>query len=113
MPVIMAFYVLGGLILILLALPLILRRVPPNPVYGFRIQWTRDDPDLWYSFNAHIGKRLAFVGACSLIGSIVLVFVPGITLLAYIIVCLVIFLVSLGIGVVQSIRFLRMMESQK
>jgi uncharacterized membrane protein len=113
MAILLAVYVLGGLILILLAIPLILRRIPPNPVYGFRVQWTLNDPELWYSVNAYTGKWLAFVGACSLLGAIGLTLIPGISLLAYSLGCLVAFVVSFILALLQSIRYLRMMDNQK
>jgi uncharacterized membrane protein len=113
MPILMALYVVGGLILIALAVPLVLRKIPPNPLYGFRIEWTREDPELWYSVNAYTGKWLVFVGACSVIGAIVLAFIPGINLVEYAFGCLAVFGAPFILALIQSIRFLRMMESQK
>jgi uncharacterized membrane protein len=112
MTFIKAIYILGGLLLILLSIPLILRRIPPNAVYGFRIQWTRRNPELWYSVNAHAGKWLAFAGSCSLLGSIGLSLIPGISLAVYAFACLAILAAAVVLAVVQSIRFLRLMDDQ-
>jgi len=40
----------------LVSIPLILRRVPPNPVYGYRTRTTLRDADVWYKANAHFGR---------------------------------------------------------
>ena len=41
----------------LLSIPLILRRVPRNPVYGYRSRVTLSDDALWYKINAYFGMR--------------------------------------------------------
>ena len=46
-----------NLLFILIAIPLILRRVPPNPVYGFRTRTTLTDAYNWYETNAYFGRR--------------------------------------------------------
>jgi uncharacterized membrane protein len=45
-------------VLALLALPLALRRVPPNLVYGFRTRTTLGDERIWYEANACFGRWL-------------------------------------------------------
>jgi len=41
-----------------LSVPLILRRVPRNVVYGFRTRATLEDDAVWYAANAHFGRGL-------------------------------------------------------
>ena len=113
MNILMLIYIFGGSLLILLSIPLILRKIPPNPLYGFRTGWTMEDPDLWYSVNAYAGKWLVFVGICSIFGSVGLALVPGITLDVYAFANLGIFVASFTLAIVQSFRFLRTMDSQK
>ncbi len=48
------------LLFILIAIPLILRRVPPNPVYGFRTRTTLTDNYNWYETNAYFGRLCYF-----------------------------------------------------
>ena len=47
---------------ILLSIPLVLRKVRPKAVYGFRTLATLADESLWYEANAHFGSR--FIVAC-------------------------------------------------
>lgn len=55
-------FVLTGLLFIALGIPLILRRVPPNSLYGLRTRNTLDDEWVWYEANAASGRDLAWLG---------------------------------------------------
>jgi len=39
-----------------LSIPLILRKVPPNHVYGYRTRATLSTEALWYEANAYFGR---------------------------------------------------------
>ena len=47
---------------ILISIPLVLRKIGPNVVYGYRTRATLSDPALWYEANALFGRRL--IAAC-------------------------------------------------
>jgi uncharacterized membrane protein len=51
-----------GLLLAILAIPLLLRRVPPNAWYGVRVAATFADPWVWYEANALSGRDLLIAG---------------------------------------------------
>jgi hypothetical protein len=57
-----------------ISLPLILRLVPPNGIYGFRTRATLSSRAAWYSANAFHGWAL--LGA-AVIGATVLIVLPG------------------------------------
>ena len=59
--------VLMALLLIGLAVPLILQKVPPNGFYGFRLPKTQSDPRIWYAANRGAGVNLAVGSAISLL----------------------------------------------
>ncbi len=42
---------------VLVSIPLVLRKVRPNPVYGYRTRATLTDEALWYEANAYFGRR--------------------------------------------------------
>jgi uncharacterized membrane protein len=113
MTILMTLYLVSGSLLILLSIPLVLRKIPPNPIYGFRVRWTMEDPELWYSVNAFAGKWLSVVGIFSILGAVGLSLIPGIPLILYAFVCLAIFVFTFTLALVQSARFLRMQDSQK
>lgn len=47
----------------LLAIPLALRKVPRNGLYGFRTPRTLSDDAVWYESNAYFGKALLVASA--------------------------------------------------
>lgn len=55
---------------ILLAIPLMLKKIPPNPIYGYRTRALIKVPELWFEVNAYFGLCLLFsslfMGAVSL-----------------------------------------------
>jgi uncharacterized membrane protein len=58
-----------SLVLVALAVPLALRLVPRNAVYGFRTRATMANDELWLSANAYFGQRLIVgtVVGCALV----------------------------------------------
>ena len=45
-------------VLVAIAVPLALRKVPRNVVYGYRTRATLADDKIWYAANAHFGRGL-------------------------------------------------------
>jgi hypothetical protein len=43
-------------IFVMIAIPLILRKVPRNIIYGFRTRATLSGDFIWYEANAYFGK---------------------------------------------------------
>lgn len=55
------FVGIGGL-MVILALPLLFRWIPRNPLYGLRVPATYKDEWVWYEANARSGRDLIVVG---------------------------------------------------
>ena len=53
----------SGLLLIAAGIPLWLRRVPRNALYGVRFASTLSDDRIWYEINASCGRGLVAIGA--------------------------------------------------
>ena len=66
-----------SLFMVGLSVPLILRRVPPNPWYGFRTPKTLSDPSIWYPANQCAGRWLAASGGSVGLAAIVAYLSPG------------------------------------
>jgi hypothetical protein len=107
MTTLLAFYVAAGVMLVLISIPLLLEKVPPNPLYGFRLSPALDDPKIWYATNKHSAKRVICAGASTVIAAVALYFVPAISLNAYALGCLAVFTIVLVVGLVQSVRFMK------
>jgi hypothetical protein len=64
-----------GIIFILISLPLAARKIPMNPIYGFRITKAFDSDENWYAINHYGAKQLIFWSALLIvIGLLYLVF---------------------------------------
>jgi hypothetical protein len=48
----------SSVVIAAISIPLVLRLVPPNGVYGFRTTLTRSSADIWYPANAFLGWAL-------------------------------------------------------
>ncbi len=106
MHTIMGLYMASGAVLVALSLPMIRRKVPPNPWYGFRVRQTQEDPATWYAANEYAGKGLAWVGVCALVAPPLIALWPNLSLDAYALVCLAVTMVALAVCLMQSFRYL-------
>ena len=113
MQVLLIVYVAGGLILALISLPLIYGKIKPNSLYGFRVPATLEDPDLWYPVNQYAAKRLLVVGLLMIAAAIGFYFWPGISIDAYADAFLGVFLAAFTIVIIQCVRYLRRLQSDK
>ena len=57
-----ALFAAIGVLLAGLAIPLLMRRVPPNEVYGLRVPATLADEWVWYEANARSARWLLGLG---------------------------------------------------
>ena len=99
-------FLIGGVLMIATAIPLMQRRIKPNSWYGFRTRKTLENEQVWYEVNAHAGKRLLVAGILITLASILFALIPGITLDAYALSVLAVVMLTLGIGLAQSFAFL-------
>jgi len=65
-------FVVTGLLLVALAIPLIRRRVRPNFWYGVRTAATLADERVWYEANAASGRDLLALGVAEIVLALVL-----------------------------------------
>lgn len=107
MTTMMVMYVVFGLLLVGLAIPLLLDKVPPNPWYGFRVPSTLNDETRWYKANRHMARGLLVTGIITTLGSIVLFFVPGLSVDTYAWLALAVFGVPFLVTIIAGFRYLR------
>jgi uncharacterized membrane protein len=107
MVLLLALYCFAGVLLAGLSVPLILRKIPPNGLYGFRIPSTLNDPQLWYHVNAYSGKRLLVVGLGTAIGAIILFYTTAENIDQYALSCLGVFLALFLWAIISSFLYLR------
>lgn len=100
-------FTVNGLLLAGLSVPLILRKIGPNGLYGFRVKKTLEDPAVWYPVNAYAARRLLVVGLAISVSANVLFFVPGIDVVRYALGIAGIALLGLLVAILQSFLYLR------
>lgn len=83
------------MLLIALAVPLWLRRIPPNLLYGARFASTLESPTTWYAVNARAGRNLTLIGAAYLVLIGVLAVEPALQGAAPLLGVTILFLVAL------------------
>ena len=112
MTTLLVLYLASGVLLMLLSLPLLWSKIPPNGLYGFRVRATLENPSIWYPANKFAAKRLLWSGAVFVAAAVALYFIPGISVDVYSLGCLFVFAVPFVIGLVQSVRYVRALAHQ-
>jgi len=107
MVLLLALYSFGGLIVAGFSIPLILRKIPPNGLYGFRMRPTQNDPQLWYKVNEFAGRRLLVLGLGTALSAIILYYPSGHNLERYALSCLGLFLALFLWVMITTFLYLR------
>ena len=100
-------YVGGGLLLALLSLPLIARKIKPNPYYGSRVSTTLEDPEIWYTANQYFAKLQLVAALIEIASAIGFYYWPGITVDTYALSVLGVFVVTFSIAIIQGWRYIK------
>jgi uncharacterized membrane protein len=61
-----------SVLLVLVSLPLLFRRIPPNAFYGLRVPATYADEWVWYEANALAGRDMVALGVLLAVLALVL-----------------------------------------
>jgi len=91
----------------LLSIPLILRKIPRNPVYGYRTRATLSDDMLWYKANAYFGLRLLIASILSACIAVALHMYQGISPAIYLKISVVLLVAPAIAAVLLTVRFVR------
>ena len=110
MKTMLVMYVVFGLLLAGLSVPLLLDKIPPNGWYGFRVPSTLYNEQLWYKVNRYSARWLLLAGIITVVAAVALYFVPGLTVDRYAWLLLAVFILSFVPGVVLSFRYLRRLQ---
>lgn len=103
-------WVTTGLILIGVSIPLVLKKIPPNQWYGFRVPKTFSSDHIWYEANRVAGIDFCLAGSVVVGASVVMNFIsPMIGEGLSVTVMLFVILGSLLAAVIHSLLALRKM----
>jgi hypothetical protein len=106
MIIMMTMFIASGIMLAALSVPMILKIIPPNGLYGFRVKKTMENPNIWYPVNAYSGKLLLAASLVQILISIGLYIIPDISLEVYSYAILAVWVVIFTVVIVASFRYL-------
>lgn len=98
-------------LLIAVAIPLTLRRIPRNVVYGFRTRATMADDETWYDANAHFGRCLIISSLCGNLVACVIYFVQPFPPAVFLPVSLLVLIAPSLVATVATARHVRSLAS--
>jgi hypothetical protein len=106
MIILMVMFVASGFLLAGVSVPLILGRIPPNGLYGFRVRKTMEHPEIWYPVNKYGGQRLLLSSVQLILAAIGLTFIPGLPLDIYAYGVLIIWVIGSSLGIGAAFRYM-------
>ncbi len=102
------YTILGlSLVLILVAIPLALRKVGPNVVYGYRTRATLASEDVWYEANAYFGRSLIVACLCGALAIWAVYVLRPVPPELFLPVSLLILVAPAAVATVSTARFIR------
>lgn len=102
------FYIAIGVILFGLGIPLSLRKVKQNRLYGFRTKRTLADESIWYDANAYAGKLMIITGLVIAGGATVLIYAgKNLDMNSLALILLAILVIPITIMIILSARKLK------
>jgi uncharacterized membrane protein len=110
MTTLLVMYVVFGLLLAVLAIPLWLQKIGRNGLYGFRVKRTLENDEVWYAVNEYFAPWMMAAGLSTAVSAVVLYGLPGISLDAYSLSVLVVFSVIFTVGIVATVRFMKSLD---
>jgi hypothetical protein len=94
-------------LLILVAIPLALRKVPRNVAYGFRTRTTMAGDRIWFEANAHFGRGLIASSLCSTFVAYVIYALQPFPPAAFLPVSILVLMVPSLVAAVATARYVR------
>lgn len=105
MSMILMVYLGVGVLDVIISIPLILGRIPPNRWVGVRVKRTLENKEIWYLANTYAGKWLCGTGLWVIFMAFALKDIQHISLTAYALGVLVVLVLILGVGTNQVLRY--------
>lgn len=102
----LVIYVFLGVLLAVLSIPMITRKLKPNPWYGFRVPKTLKNPDIWYDVNAYSGKLLFIAGVLTALTAIIAYFIPNLSIDAFVWITLGVSTAAIMVAVMMGFVYL-------
>jgi hypothetical protein len=99
-------FVVSGLVLAAVSVPLILGWIPPNGLYGFRVRKTMEHPEIWYPVNKYGGERLLLTSLLLVLAAVGYTFMPGLPIDVYSYAVLITWVFGFTFAIVSSFLYM-------
>ena len=106
----MVTFIISGLALVAVCVPLILGLIPLNGLYGFRVRKTMQHPETWYPVNKYGGARLLMANLLLVVAAVGYTYIPGISIDVYSYAVLITWLVGATFALVSSFRYMNTLK---
>lgn len=93
-----------------ISVPLILRKVPRNTIYGFRIRATLEDDYVWYEVNAYFGRGFLMASIVSAFCMILVYFSDAVAAKDFMAASLVSLIIPQLIVILLTFRFIKTLK---
>jgi uncharacterized membrane protein len=104
--IILLVFTISGVAEIIQGIPLMLEKVKPNWLYGFRLPGTVSKKEVWYPVNRYLGRGLVIAGIILVIGTLFLFMVDlGFTLFEKTLVLLFLLIIPLAVVIAGSFYY--------
>lgn len=101
---------LSAVLILGLSVPLLLEKIGPNGLYGFRTERTKSDPKIWYAVNKIFGRNLLIAALIMLLTSVGMIALGGhLELLVVIAIETAVSVIGLGLAIGLAAAALRRM----
>ena len=106
----MGTFVVSGVMLVAVCIPLILGKIPPNGLYGFRVKKTLEHPEIWYPVNKYGGTRLLIASLLLVVAAVGYTYIPGIAIDVYSYAVLATWLAPSTIALIGTFRYMNTLK---
>jgi len=107
MQALLILYIVVSVVSMVLAIPLIQRKIKPNYIYGFRFPQLFNNPEAWYDVNAYGARWLFGTGVVTLIVALAAYVIPGLDKDGYAILCGIALVAGSILMMIFTVRYMR------
>ena len=98
-------------VFVAIAIPLVLRKVPRNVVYGYRTHATLSDDRIWYEANAHFGRGMIVASVVSALLIVVLYRMQTLSPQAFMTDSIAVLVMPIVVATIATARYIRKLRA--
>jgi len=97
-----------GMLEIVMGVPLLLQKIKPNLLFGFRLPKTLSSEEVWYKSNVYVGRDFIIAGIVVVTGSLILLaFISELTILMLTWIAVILLTVPMIAVIIRGVIYLK------